>query len=75
VHLVHCVKHPSAYALSLSKRTGWLRTDCMFDRTLVNGDVLSIAAMHRTRLASPSAVRVEDFEAIPRRRSHRSGDA
>jgi hypothetical protein len=65
VHLVHCVKHPFAYALSLSKRTGWPEPHCVFDWMLVNSDVLEIAAGHGARLASSTLVRVEDFERDP----------
>ncbi|MGA0174031.1 MAG: hypothetical protein ACO3NL_10380 [Phycisphaerales bacterium] len=65
VHLVHCVKHPFAYALSLSKRTHWPEPHCVFDWTLVNGDVLSIAARHSARIDTSTLVRVEDFERDP----------
>ena len=65
VHLVHCVKHPFAYANSLSKRTGWPKPHCVFDWMLVNGDILSIAQRFSARLESSTLVRVEDFERSP----------
>ena len=65
VHLVHCVKHPFAYANSLSKRTGWPKPHCVFDWMLVNGDILSIAERFSARIESSTLVRVEDFERDP----------
>ena len=65
VHVVHCVKHPYAYANSLSKRTGWPKPHCVFDWMLVNGDILSIIERFSARIESSTLVRVEDFERDP----------